>query len=69
MKGGIRVFLRKIVATNLTAICCVYEEKIVKKRLKLTNVASIQIKKGAIYDSERKKINLISSKSFRYYNL
>ena len=32
-------------------------------------VASIQIQKVAIFDWNRKKINLIHNKSFRYYNL
>ena len=35
----------------------------------LKNVASMQIQKVAILDSDRKKINLILNKSFRYYNL
>ena len=36
----------------------------------MKNVASIQIKKKiAIFDSYRKIINLISNKSFRYYDL
>ena len=29
----------------------------------------MQIEKIATYDLDRKKINLISNKSFRYYNL
>ena len=33
------------------------------------NMASIQIDKMATYDLDRKNINLISNKSFRYYNL
>ena len=32
-------------------------------------MASIQIEKIATYDLDRKKINLVSNKSFRYYNL
>ena len=32
-------------------------------------LASIQIEKIATYDLDCKKINLISNKSFRYYNL
>ena len=32
-------------------------------------MASIQIEKIATYDLDRKKINLISNKPFRYYNL
>ena len=52
-----------LIATNLTSICCVYNVKIVK------NVESIQIQKVAIFDLDRKIINLIQNKSFRYYNL
>ena len=33
----------------------------------LKNVASIQIQKVAIFNSDRKKINLIPNKSFRYF--
>ena len=33
------------------------------------NVAPIQIEKIATYDLDRQKINLITNKSFRYYNL
>jgi len=36
-------------ATNLTSICCVYEEIIPK------NVASIQIQKVGTFNSDRKK--------------
>ena len=32
-------------------------------------MAPIQIEKIATYDLDRKKINLIVNKSFRYYNL
>jgi len=39
------------------------------KRLILKNVVSIQIQKIAIYNSYCKIINLITNKSFRYYNL
>ena len=35
----------------------------------LKDVASMQIQKVAIYDSDRKKNNLISNKSFRYSKL
>ena len=56
-----------MIATNLTSICCVYKEKIVKKRLVLKNVASIQIEKVATFNSDRKIIKLIPNKSFRYY--
>ena len=60
--------LRRIItafdrATNLTFSCCVYKEKIVKKRLML-----IQIEKIATFNSDRKKINLIPKKSYRYYH-
>ena len=34
----------------------------------LKKVASIQIQKVATFNSDRKKINLILKKSFRYYN-
>ena len=33
------------------------------------NLAAIQIEKIALYDLDRKKINLILNKTFRYYNL
>ena len=39
------------------------------KRLIPKNVVSIQIQKDATYDLDRKKIYLISNKSFRYYTL
>ena len=52
-----------MIASNLTSICCVYKEKIVKS----TN-ASIKFQKVAIFGSDRKKINLIPNKSSRYYN-
>ena len=60
-----------MIATNLTLICCVFKVKTVKNdlRLILKNVASIQIKKVAIYDSYLKMINLISNRSFRCHNL
>ena len=32
-------------------------------------IASIQIQKVGIYDLYRKTINLVSNKTFRYYNL
>ena len=32
-------------------------------------MASIQIEKIATYDLDRKKINLILNKTFKYYNL
>ena len=59
MKGSIGL-RRKITAfdraTNLTFSCCVYKEKIVKKRLML-----IQIEKIATFNSDRKK-NQFNSK-------
>ena len=45
------------IATNLTSICCVYKEKIVKKLLILKNVASIQIQNVTIFKSDYKKIS------------
>ena len=43
-------------------------EKIVKNASYwIKNVASIQILKVTIFDTDRKKINLIPYKSFRYY--
>ena len=53
-----------LIATNLTSICCVYKEKNVNN-----DKYRIQIQKDATYDLDRKKIYLISNKSFRYYNL
>ena len=35
----------------------------------MKNVASIQIKKVAIFNSDRKEIYIIPNKSFRYYKL
>ena len=58
-----------VIATNLTSICCVYKEKIVLTEPIPKTIASIKIQKVATYDSDRKKINLIPNKSFRYYNL
>ena len=58
-----------VIATNPTSIFCVYKEKLLKTTLTKEHVASIQIQKVATYDSDRKKINLIPNKSFRYYNL
>ena len=68
MKGDIGL-MRKISAfdiTNLTSICWVYKEKMVKND---SYVANIQIQKVATFNLDRKNINLISNKSFRYYNL
>ena len=62
---------QKIFDGDLTSICRVYKEKMVKHDAYIyipKNVASIQIQKVAIFDSNRKKINLIQNKSFRYYN-
>ena len=51
-------------------ICCVDKKKIVKDvRIIPNNLAAIQIDKIATYDLDRIEINLISNKSFRYYNL
>ena len=58
-----------VIASNLKAICCVYEEKIVKNDSIPKNVASIEIQKFAILNSDSKKINLIPNKSFRFDNL
>ena len=69
MKGGICLIDKKaiLIATNLTSICCVFNEKIVKDVS--YQITGIQIEKIATYDFDRKKIDLISNKSFRYYNL
>ena len=54
-----------LIATNLTSICCVCKKKIVKDvSYRITSV-HIQIEKIARSDLNRKKINLISNKSFR----
>ena len=58
-----------VLATNITSICCVYKLRKLLKALIPENVASTQIQKLTIFDSDRKKINLILNKSFRYYNL
>jgi len=42
-----------LIATNLTSICCVYKDKIVKDAS--NNLASIQIEKIATHDLDRKK--------------
>ena len=52
-----------MIATNLTSICCVYKEKIVKDVSYRITWCPYK------YHLDRKKINLISNKSFRYYNL
>ena len=56
-------------ATNLNSIYCVYKEKIVKRLYTNLpkNVAFIQIQQVATFNSDRKIINLIPNKSFRYY--
>jgi len=67
---GVQVSDKKwslLIATKLTSICCVYKENIVKNYL--YSVAVIQIQKVAIYNSDRKIINLISNTQLRYYNL
>jgi len=63
MKGGIGLMRKKalLIATNLTSICCVYKEK--------TDKDVLQIEEVGTYDLDRKKIKLISNKSFSYYNL
>ena len=57
-----QAFVKKysiVIATNLTSIGGVYKEKLVKKLLIPKHVASIQIQKVAIFDTDRLKINLI----------
>ena len=72
-KGSVRETLKGVqaqcdkkellIATNLTSICCVYKEKIVKNDSFIPkNVASIQIQKVAAFNSDRKQINLIPNK-------
>ena len=49
----------RVIASNLTPICCVFKEKIVKNTTSTEDrTASIQVQKVAIYVSDRKKINL-----------
>jgi len=64
MKGGIG-FVEKysfVIATNLTSICCVIRRKLLKtNHTELKNVASTQIQKVEIFDSDRKK-NQFNSK-------
>ena len=55
-----------VISTNLTSICCVYKEKTVKHDSH-RSAAPIQIRKDATLNSDRKQINLIPNKSFRYY--
>ena len=60
IKGGIGEKYSKVMAyTNPTSICCVYKEKMVKHDSYHADVAAIQIQKVAIFDSDRKQINLI----------
>ena len=54
-----------VIATHLTSICCVYKEKRVKNDL--YQRTSIKIQKVAIFDTDRKKNQFNSKKSFRYY--
>ena len=65
MKGGIglRQKISDLIATNLTSICCDYKEKIENDSYRSV---CIQNPKFAILNSDRKQINLISNKSFRY---
>ena len=57
-----------MIDANLTSIGCVYEEKIVKNDSPAPkNAAFMQIQKDATFNSDRKQINLIPNKSFRYY--
>ena len=47
-----------------------YRLNTIKKALLIaTNLTYIQIEKIGTHDLDRKKINLILNKSFRYYNL
>ena len=65
MKGGIGLIaIKKLFLSPL--ILLLFVAFIVRKP---NNLASIQIEKIATYDLDRKKINLISNKSFRYFNL
>jgi len=73
MKGDIGL-QRKIIGGNrhysLTSICCIYKEKIVKNdSTHWRTFVHSKIQKVATLDSDRKIINLIQNKSFRYYNL
>jgi len=64
MKGGtglMRFWSRLILLLSVASIR--------RRRLIPNNFASIKIEKIATYDLDRKKINLISNKSFTYYNL
>ena len=58
-----------VIATDLTSICWIYKKNIVKKRLipHTKNAAFIQIRKVVIFNSDRKQINSIPNKLFRYY--
>ena len=57
-----------MIATNLTSSVVSVWRKFLK-RLILKNVASIQIQKVLVFNTDCKKINLIPNKSFRNYNL
>ena len=56
-----------LIATNLTSICCVYKEKIIKNDQYRGNVVPILIQNDSTFNSDNKQINLIPNKSFRYY--
>ena len=56
-----------LIATNLTSICCVYNEKIIKNDQYRGNVVPIQIQNDLTFNSDHKQINLIPNKSFIYY--
>ena len=64
---------KKVFNGDCDCILVISVAPIRRKLLKTTHteerIASIQIQKVAIFDSNRKKINLIPNKSFRYYNL
>ena len=55
--------------SKFTSICCVHKEKIVKDVSYRITLRPFKFRKLQLYDLDRKKIHLISNKSFRYYNL
>ena len=67
MKGD--VGLRRKISSFDRLILFLSVASIRRILLKANNVASTQLEKVAIHDSDRKKINLILIKSFRYHNL
>ena len=69
MKGSIGLKQRIINCDNILILLLSVAKNFVNKTIIPKNVASIQIQKIATYDLDRKKINLIPNKSFRYYNL